>query len=674
MQSDVLEQLHELGAHLDQTAPRVDADEVFARLHTSGVRRDATHGAGHGEDDNHHPGLGDVGPRRLRWRTSAAAVVLVAGVLGLVVVAGRPGNDPTRTSGSTPDAPTSVLIEPSVFPVIGDRPGPRDFGSVGVIDADNPVRISALIARGDGNTISGGLSVTATGAAVVDPPAGTAPSEAVGVQTFDVQGREAEVWTEPFEVPVQHVRFAGEPTLEVAGVDSLAFIQAAGPDAIRVVEADDGSFALEIGELPDGFEVIVDPFVEQRGAVTASVSVGATDSTEGDHVSVGVSDPLPGLATYNPTLTAVDIDGHRGWVASGAGYYVVWEPSAGTFVTAGATESAEASIALARSVRLVDRDTWMAFYDVEGMPSTPAAAVPPIGEAERPTATSSAVVPDNTGPVEQRNSSHGEPTSFPVVDQTDGGVTATASVRPIQEGVTTPRTEMLLGRQVDGVLTDAVTVTAQATPFGTSPAAGRPATEATVMGESATVIDRSGNPGDHVYVLWGSGPYFLAAGADPLTLLEQLEVGAIHAVVDLGVDQPPLIGGWSLPGGFELIAGPQTIGHSETSVATLAIGADVDVSVATQNPLIQMALDGPLQSIEVNGKPAWTFLPSTPMRDITWQVDDTTYAYLAVRDDSDTADALELANRLTFVDEATWMTRYPPESTTVTPTSAPEEG
>jgi hypothetical protein len=248
----------------------------------------------------------------------------------------------------------------------------------------------------------------------------------------------------------------------------------------------------------------------------------------------------------------------------------------------------------------------------------------------------------------------------------------TAHVQRIEDGVTTPRTEILLGRQVDGVLSDAVTITAQATPFGTSPAAGHPATASVVMGEPATVLDRSSIPGDRVYVLWGSGPYFLAAGADPLSLLDQLEAGAIYAVVDTGVAQPPLVGGGPLPDGVELIAGPQVIGQSATSVATLSIGSDnYDVKVSTQNPLMQMALIGPLRAIDVDGQPAWTFLSTSPTQDITWQVDDTTYAHLRANDRTSAAEALELANRLTFVDDTTWDSRYLPDTTTVTPTSAP---
>ena len=90
----------------------------------------------------------------------------------------------------------------------------RWIWELSLIGSENPERIIALVARRDGNTLHDALSITATLTAPVDaPPTDTAPAEAVGEQVFDIHGRTAEVWTEPFEVPVQHVRFHGEPIL-----------------------------------------------------------------------------------------------------------------------------------------------------------------------------------------------------------------------------------------------------------------------------------------------------------------------------------------------------------------------------------------------------------------------------------------------------------------------------
>lgn len=287
-------------------------------------------------------------------------------------------------------------------------------------------------------------------------------------------------------------------------------------------------------------------------------------------------------------------------------------------------------------------------------PTTPAIGTQP--------ASTSAMPPTSSGP-----------TSFPVLDALPDGLSATAYVREIADGVTTPGTEALIGRLVDGVLTDSVYIVTQATPFSTSAAVGHPATDAVVMGEPARVLDRSSIQGDHVYVLWGSGPYFLAAGADPLALLSQIAPGTISAGDAPQPAHPPQLTVRSLRDGLELIAGPQAFGQA-TLDATLSIGADnYDVSVSTRNKVMQMALVGTVRVTDMGGRPAWTFQSSSLTQDIAWQVDDSTYAYLKVNDGSDAADALDLAAQIRFVDFDTWTALYPPDTTTVTATTAPTD-
>jgi hypothetical protein len=389
MSVDVLEQLRVLGERLEDESPQVDVDEVLARVRAmSGLQRGADM---HIQSVVAEPlpvtrRLGRV--RRHPVLAAAAAVLLVSGVLGLVVEANRSAHDRENTTESTPNDARSVVPEPAVFPVVGDQPGAGDFGTLAT-SGESPERISALVARRDGDTLRDSLRITATAETPPESPTDTAaPVEAVvGAQRFHIDGRVAEVWTEPYVVPVQHVRFEGEPTLEIAGVDALAFMQAAGPDVLRVVSTDSASdtFMLEIGDLPEGYDLIVEPFLGPRGSVVASISVGNTDVSEGSYVGVELSDPLPSLAAYNPTLTAVDINGHPAWVGSGAGHYVIWQPVPGTFATAGGTESAEDSIALARSVRFVDRATWQDFYNVDGMPPSTEAPVATSPPATPPT-------------------------------------------------------------------------------------------------------------------------------------------------------------------------------------------------------------------------------------------------------------------------------------------------
>ncbi len=363
MSVDINEQLRVLGEHLERDSPRVDLDEVLSRIRSTGNAVEPSDTMIDPVTVNASPG-----PSRRSALVVAAAVIIAVGLLG-VVAANRPTSDIPDASSATPDVVPggSELVGPAVFPVVGDQAAPRDFGSFSLIGRENPERISALVARRTGDSLSDSLWVTATLTAPVDEaPADTNPAEAVGEQIFDVHGRAAEVWTEPFEVPVQHVRFEGEPTLEVTGFGALAFMQAAGPDVLRVTATTDAAnpLTLEIGNLPDGYEVIVEPFREPLGTITASIGVGNTETTEGSYVGVELSNPLPSRAAYTTTLTTVDINGHTGWIGSGAGNYVTWEPIPGTFATVGGTESADESIALARSICFVDRATWQAFYNV----------------------------------------------------------------------------------------------------------------------------------------------------------------------------------------------------------------------------------------------------------------------------------------------------------------------
>lgn len=371
MSVDVTGQLRVLGEHLDNLAPTVDADEVLSRI---GAYGGADGGAAGSPDAVVEAvvGAGSLGPvRRRRYLLVAAAVIVAVGLLGVTLAKGRPLTDPVDGHSTAPDtAPTELTL----FPAIGEYAGPSDFGTIGTIASENPERISALVARREANSLRGSLWITVTAStSTTVAPAGTAPADP-GVQTIDIHGRRAQVWTEPFEVPAQHVRFDGAPVLEIAGVDALAFMQTAGPGAVRIGAPDTDAFTLEIGDLPEGYEVIVNPFREPRGVtgdIRASISVGGTDTSEGNYVGVELSNPLPASAAYNTTLTAVEINGRPGWVGSGAGHYVIWEPAPGTFATAGGTESADESIALARSVRFVDRATWAQFYGVEGIPPSP---------------------------------------------------------------------------------------------------------------------------------------------------------------------------------------------------------------------------------------------------------------------------------------------------------------
>lgn len=300
--------------------------------------------------------------------------------------------------------------------------------------------------------------------------------------------------------------------------------------------------------------------------------------------------------------------------------------------------------------------------DEPTVPPTPtptSAATPTLGPDSTPVAT----VTD-------------APSGFPVLEQMPAGLSATASVQRFGDGWTSSRTEALIGRDVDGALIDAVQIIAQNDPFDISSMQDRTPTQTSVMGEPATVHDRSTTNGNLFIVEWGSDPYFVAIGEAPLVLLERVEPNAVAARSGGGSSNPPEVEIGALPLDFEVIAAPQMVTGGPTLAATLSIGADnIDVSVGTQNWLIDMAVFQPLRRVEVNGEHAWTFLSAGPTQDITWQVDDSTYVYVKINDGTNAAGALELANALRFVDFETWSARYEPDVIGVpatTPISEPE--
>jgi hypothetical protein len=256
-----------------------------------------------------------------------------------------------------------------------------------------------------------------------------------------------------------------------------------------------------------------------------------------------------------------------------------------------------------------------------------------------------------------------EPTSYPVLDEVPAGLSVSAAYNQSkQESVWT---EALIGRLVEGTLTDTVAVMVQAEPFNESTQAR---TQTELFGSPATVYTET--TGGTTFVEWGSGPYFRAYGSDPVAFLSRLAPDSLATRPGAGGSQPPTITFSNLPAGFAVIAPPATVGGI-ISTATLQVGSDnFDISVGTRNWVAAMAELGPLRSIEVGGHAAWTYLSSFPTQDITWQIDANTYVYLKVNDGTDATGALALANKLTFIDRNQWETRYQPRSAE-TPESVP---
>jgi hypothetical protein len=194
-----------------------------------------------------------------------------------------------------------------------------------------------------------------------------------------------------------------------------------------------------------------------------------------------------------------------------------------------------------------------------------------------------------------------EPSLFPVLDRIPDGFVASAYVQRV---AAEPKwSEALVARVVDGTLIDAVAVIVQAVPYELSSAPGATPAEAEVFGQPALVYSAPGpGPGaELVHVTWGDGPFFLASGADPFPFLGAAGLDALTADVSDDSSESPTLSIGPLPPEFVAISQPQSRGY-ETISATLSVGEDnFDISVSTWNPIVGMAMAGPLRSVEIAG-------------------------------------------------------------------------
>jgi hypothetical protein len=318
----------------------------------------------------------DGPPRRWLVPVAAAAAVVALGAGALAVVAGRDGPDPaplnsspTPSTRQRPPTPYAAL-RPTAFPVVDDPAlaGANPWGSYAQVDFENQRRVAAVVARREGDRLVDAVVVTVepgeAAAATMDDPATTAPAEQ---SATTIWGRPATVSVEPGRRGPTTVVLAGSPSMSFSGGDPLAFLERAQAEQIRAEIAPTSSGApeltLEIGNLPDGYEVIAGPEPRALVSVEASLAVGGTATTEGSGIFVGVADPVIDAAAYD-TLAAVDINGASGWITTSRGYEVMWKVDDHTFVSVAGNDSRAEALALARSIRFVDEAAWQARYDV----------------------------------------------------------------------------------------------------------------------------------------------------------------------------------------------------------------------------------------------------------------------------------------------------------------------
>lgn len=560
--------------------------------------------------------------------------------------------DPTPGTQTASDALTTIVNLPTAFPVVDNPSDGLPVTAYASRSSAAPTYSDAVIGR----RVDGRLTdlVRVTAGAESQPPGGFEERRSAAV--MGQSATEYVVANGNDQPDFSVVTWGDGPYFDASGGDPLKLLAALSPGTITAAPAavDGDPPTIEIGELPDGYEVIMSS-ASNADPLWAGLLVGE------DNFDIWVSsrNPLAEMADavathqYGGELRSVDVGGRPGWMfvsqdvtsgtvrADGLGWQVDDSTYAYIKVTDGS--SGERVLELARSLRFVDFDTWVELYDVtvdgdDGVPT----------DEQSPTTEPLAI---------EESELAGQPNRLPVVQQPPAGMRVAAI-----EYATTPSppfVEALVGREESGTIVDAVRFVVQSEPIEIPESS--PPTEVTVMGQPAkayALVDPDRD--QRTVVTWGSGPYFAAEAADPLALLGMLSPGAVEGVD--GDTVPSMrIGG--LPDGVDLIVAPQPI-FADQPHRYITIGAGRDeepetfnVSTGTQNALAAMAVYGKTERIDVGGLPGWVSVDGHGLWSITWRVDDSTFAYLSVIDGSKEA-ALEYARSVTFVNVDTWLNTY----------------
>ena len=166
-----------------------------------------------------------------------------------------------------------------------------------------------------------------------------------------------------------------------------------------------------------------------------------------------------------------------------------------------------------------------------------------------------------------------------------------------------------------------------------------------------------GTPTLKTVVLPGT-PALAVTGLDPVSFLESSNGFPILGP-RVGTDGEVTFAVGKLPDGYEVVVPPSRLALGSFDAVTQAPDGDggdgVSAWAEVRNPLTAYATVGDLQRVDINGVSGW-------MRDqgrgspVIWQVSQTTWALIGGATTAD--DAVTFARSLTFVDEATWRSRY----------------
>lgn len=334
-----------------------------------------------------HPALGERHRSRAVVLAGAAAAVALLAVGLAVAPRWRSADLPTATVPTVTDV--GLVPVPDRYPVLPPD-HPMEARAVARFDGqaawDNASAVSIVIGRLADDALVDSVTITAF-PTLSDRDLGLITNGAAG-EPIDVVGVGGTVYGDVLPGATAAV-LQDDLTLLLVGSDPLGFLERVGAVPVSATADAGGGIAMEVGQLPDGYEVIAEPEPFVPGALDARLTVpdgeGPPDPTmpdpigdEGDGITVVVTrnSPLTSMAVASEQLDRVDIGGSAAWLDRGGREpSLAWKVSGSTWAFVSDAASPEAALAFARSLDFVDRTTWMARYAVPG-PAFPAGPAP----------------------------------------------------------------------------------------------------------------------------------------------------------------------------------------------------------------------------------------------------------------------------------------------------------
>ncbi len=341
-----------------------------------------------------------AGPHRTRVLAFAAAVVVVAGTVGLVALGDRSGEDRSADQPNVQTTTAPLVVDelgplpnaPELFPVFaqGDPRNEGATGSYSQLDPNNPPQTTVGLARRAGDRLVDGITVTGYAEWPSDLLSGTTPTP------ITIDGIDYDTYTEPGTPAITTIAIPGALPILVSGLDPVSFVKDVGAESFDAkigTSAGSGQVVVTVHTVPDGYETIEQQTPLPRGAREATLHIPAADAEDGALITVAVRPETGHLAVVAP-LHPVDINGIQGWASQSAGHAVTWQIGPTTWVTVGGVDNTEDALRIARDLRFVDEESWRATYGVTEPSFPPAPRYPhndPSSSEPLPTADS---VPD----------------------------------------------------------------------------------------------------------------------------------------------------------------------------------------------------------------------------------------------------------------------------------------